>query len=425
MSATTAVAPRVRRHVLANGVRVLLQPDATDPVVSLSLLFEGGSSIDPPGREGAANLLSQVLERGPKSTPFVEFSRRFERLGSNLSSEAGTELSSIHCTFLARHLHAGLGLIFDLLEEPGFRDEDLEVVRALAKNDLESREDDLDDLAEDLFLETVAEGHPYSRLPHGRREGILSTTSEDLRALYRNAFRPDRAHLALVGHFDEAAVLALLESRFGKLQNPKEKAQPTPELSAIRGPKVATRLRADKGQVKIFLGGTGIAASDPDRHAAVTWNQILGASSIRSRLGDEIRDRMGLAYSVYSRLLERKHGGFFLVHIGTRPENAKRAVAAIRGELHRAGTAITEEELADAKNYLTGSFPLRFTTYGRLARFWSRSSFFEWPTNYLDTYVDHVRALTLTDLSRAAGRLLPQAMVLTACGPVPEDLNGP
>ncbi len=184
------------------------------------------------------------------------------------------------------------------------------------------------------------------------------------------------------------------------------------------------RARPDKGQVKIFVGGTGLSASDPDRHAAVAWNHVLGASSIRSRLGDEIRDRQGLAYSVYSRVLERRSGGFFFVHVGTRPENAERAVRSIRTELGRVADGVGADELQDAKSYLTGSFPLRFTTYGRLARFWSRSSFYGWREDYLDTYVDDVNALTREDLARAGGRIVSQALALAACGPVPDDWNG-
>lgn len=424
MSSRTLAPPRVRRLTLANGLRVLFQQDATDPVVSLSMVFEGGSSIDPPGREGIATLLAETLERGPLSTPFVEYSRRFERLGSNLSCEAGTELSSVHATFLARHAMAGLELIAELFESPGLRAEDLDIVRALAKNDLDAREDDLDDLAEDLFLETVAEGHPYAKLPHGRREGLDAIRAEDLRAQFHRSFRPERGHLALVGDFDEAAMQSFLELRFGRLPNVGETPAPTPPLSPTTKDRLVTRSRPEKGQVKIFLGGTGLAARDPDRHAAVAWNHVLGASSIRSRLGDEIRDHQGLAYSVYSRILERKTGGFFLVHVGTRAENATRAVASIRAELARAKAGVTDAELADAKSYLTGSFPLRFTTYGRLARFWSRASFFEWPENYLETYVHDVNALTTADLSRAASRLVPGARVLAACGPVPDDLNG-
>ncbi len=420
----TLAPPRVRRIRLGNGMRVLLQRDATDPVVAFSLVFEGGSAIDPVGREGAARLLAETLERGPASTPFVEFSRRFERLGSNFSSEAGTELASCHAIFLARNAVAGLEIVADLLESPGLRADDLDVVRSLALNDLDAREDDLDDVAEDLFLQTVAAGHPYARLPHGRREGIEATTAADLRALFARAFRPDRGHLSLVGDFDEEAAAAFLERRFGSLPNAPGPAPPTPPLPALETTRFVTRSRPEKGQVKIFLGGTGLAASDADRHAAVAWNHVLGASSIRSRLGDEIRDRQWLAYSVYSRILERKTGGFFFVHVGTRPENAARAVASLRAELARAAAGVTAEELADAKSYLTGSFPLRFTTYGRLARFWSRASFFGWPEDYLDRYIDSVNALTGDDLVRAASRIVPHARVLAACGPVPDDLNG-
>jgi zinc protease len=423
MSVRISAPPRVQRMTLANGLRVLLQSDSTDPVVSVSIVFEGGSALDPEGREGLAALLADTLERGPRGMSFVEFSRAFERLGSHFSSEAGSELSTMHATFLARNAAAGMERIADLLQDPGLRSEDLEVVRALARTDLQAREEDMDDLAEDLFLEAIAMGHPYAKLPHGRRAGIDAITPHDLRAGYERSFRPDRAHLAVVGDFDENVLLPLLERRFGTLPNGKESPAPIPPLPASTEPRSVLRRFLEKGQVKIVVGGTGLSVKDPSRHAAIAWNHVLGSSSIRSRLGDEIRDRMGLAYSVSSRVLERKAGGFFLVHMGTRPENARRAIDAIRFELSRAAEGVGEEELNDARSYLTGSFPLRFTTYGRLARFWSRSSFYEWPDNYLDTYVERINALTREDLSRAASRIVPFARVLCACGPLPANLD--
>ena len=222
MSVRLTAAPRVQRTTLANGLRVLLQPDSTDPVVSLSLVFEGGSALDPEGREGLGSLLADTLERGPRAMTFVEFSRAFERLGSNFSSEAGSELSNMHATFLTRHATTGIELIADLLHDPGLRGEDLDVVRALARTDLQAREEDLDDLAEDLFLDTIALGHPYAKLPHGRRPGIDAITPQELRAGYARGFRPDRGHLAIVGDFDEQTILSLLERRFGTLVNDKD-----------------------------------------------------------------------------------------------------------------------------------------------------------------------------------------------------------
>ena len=423
MSVRLTAAPRVQRTTLANGLRILLQPDSTDPVVSLSLVFEGGSALDPEGREGLGSLLADTLERGPRGMTFVEFSRAFERLGSNFSSEAGSELSNMHATFLTRHASTGIELIADLLHDPGLRGEDLDVVRALARTDLQAREEDLDDLAEDLFLETIALGHPYAKLPHGRRSGIDAITPQDLRTGYARGFRPDRGHLAIVGDFDEPTILSLLERRFGTLVNDQNPPSPIPPLQPSSEPRSVLRRFLDKGQVKLIVGGTGLSAKDPDRHAAIAWNHVLGSSSIRSRLGDEIRDRMGLAYSVSSRVMERKSGGFFLVHMGTRPENARRAIEAIRFELSRAAAGVGDEELNDSKSYLTGSFPLRFTTYGRLARFWARSSFYEWPDNYLDTYVERIEALTREDLARAASRIVPFARVLCACGPLPANLD--
>jgi zinc protease len=415
-------AKRVERRRLANGMRVLLQPDHTDPIVSFTLVFAAGSALDGDDREGLATLTAATLERGPRSQPFVEFSRRFERIGSNLSIDAGAELAQLGATFLARHAQTGLEHVAELLADPGFRPEDLDIVRELAVSDVDAREEDLDDLAEDLFLRAVADGHPYAKLPHGTRRGLAAIGREDLLAFYRSAFRPDEAHLALVGDFDLDATMRLLEERYGALPVPNDLPLALPPLPETASTKTVVRTVAQKGQARIFFGGRGYSSTDPDRLAGVALNRVLGGSSIRSRLGDEIRDTRGLAYSIYSRNGERAAGGFFLIHMGTRPENVRAAVAAIREELARLPAGVTPQELDDARDYLTGSFPLRFTTYGHLARFWSRSSFYGWPEDYLETYVDRVRELRREDLQRIAVRLVAEANVLAVAGPITEDL---
>jgi zinc protease len=401
---------------------VVLAQDRTDPVVAVSLVFEGGSRLDPEGREGLATLAADTMERGPRGEDFVAFSRRFERLGSQLSLGAGAELVHGDLTLLSRHAATGLSLLADLLAEPGLREEDLEVVRRLAINDLEAREDDLDDVAEDLLLKRIAGPHPYARLPHGTREGLLAVTAEDLGAFCAEAYRPDRAHLAIIGDFDDAEIDRLLAARFETLRVPPAARTPLAPLPDRSAEDRVVCTRSDKAQAKICFGGPGLSANDPDRLAAIALNHVLGGSAIRSRLGDGIRDRAGLAYSVGSRNYERSVGGFFLVSLGTRPANVRQAVDSVRAEIARLGDGATAQELSDAQEYLTGSFPLRFTTYGRLARFWTRSAFYGWPEDYLDRYAERVRALAAADLRRVGARLAASCRCLSVAGPVDDDL---
>jgi zinc protease len=418
---TTSAA--VRRGELDNGMRVHLLPDRTDAGVAVSLLFEAGSRFDSPDRQGLATLTADTMERGTSALDFVKFTRRFENLGSSFHLTTGAELVHANAQFLARHLDTGLDLIADLLRDPGFRGKDLETARALALSDLHARRDDLDDVAEDLFFRGVARGHPYGHLPHGTEEGVAAVTDDEVRAFHARTYRPDRAQLAIVGDFDEDATRRRLQERFGTLPRPDGTGETTPEFPSARMERSLVDTRPEKGQVKILYGGPGFCATDPDRLAGIAMNQILGGSAIRSRLGTEIRDNRGLAYSVYSRNYERSGGGFFTVHVGTRPENAREAVEAIRAELARVAEGVADEELRDAQDYLTGSFPLRFTTYSRLARFWTLSAYYRWPEDYLDTYADRVRALTPVDLKRAAERLVSSTGVLAVAGPVDERLE--
>jgi zinc protease len=418
-----AKVPAVKSFALPNGMRIHFQRDDTDPVVSLTMLFHAGACFDPEEKRGLSTLTAATLERGTRALDFVEFSRRFERIGTELSFSAGTELVQCDANFLSRHFATGLSLIADLLDDPGFRESDLAVARSLARNDIEAREEDLDDFTEDLFLQGVARNHPYGRLPHGTRAGIDSVDVSDLRRFFELNYRAETSHVAVVGDFDDVATERLLRSRFGAKRNSAERPAAVPPLAPLPAEGRLVRTRADKSQAKIYLGGTGYGANDADRLAAITMNQILGGSSIRSRLGDEIRDKRGLAYAVSSRNYERSRGGFFFVYMGTRPENVKEAVAAIQGELAAITRGVTPAELDDARNYLTGSFPLRFTTYGRLSRFWARSSFYGWPDDYLATYVDRVRELGLDDIRSSAQRIVANARFLAVAGPVDESLT--
>lgn len=414
--------PAVERRVLANGMKMLTQRDGTDPYVAVSMLFRGGSFLDPPTQEGLSSVTADTLERGPWGSTFVEFTQKFERLGSHLSIASGAELIHVNVSLLKRHAKAGMELLADVLENPGFREEDFAVVKSLALNDLQAREDDLEDVVEDLWFRAVAGHHPYGNLPHGTLAGVKSLTLDDVRAFASEAFRPDLGHLALVGDFDEAELRPVLE-RLGALRLPDRDPHLTAEMRSDRVDvtQVATR---DKAQAKIAWGGPGFSTADPDRLAGIVFNHVLGGSAIRSRLGDTIRDEQGLAYTVWSRNYERTRGGFFLVSMGTRPENVRQALSSIREQVTKlAEEGPTEAELQDAKDYLTGSFPLRFTTYGRLSRFWTRSSVYGWPDDYLQTYADRVRALTLDDVKRAGQRLAGAAGALAVAGAVKQDLT--
>ncbi|MDP6801796.1 MAG: pitrilysin family protein [Gemmatimonadota bacterium] len=415
--------PAARRSVLRNGVRVLLQPDSSDPFVSLSMVLHGGAAFDPPGREGLAGLTAAMLERGPEGESHVQFMRRFESIGSHLTIVAGRELVHVSCRFLSRHAETVLEWIGGALRTPALRAGDLEVIRALALSDLESRAEDLSDVAEDLFIRGVAGDHPFSRLPHGTKTGVEAVTPEDLRAFFAAHYRPDGAHLALVGDFDPERMERALAREFGSIALPDSPRESLPPFRPSDAARTWVESRPEKGQAKIYLGGKGFGVNDPDRFAGVTLNLILGGSAIRSRLGDTIRDDRGLAYTVYSRNYECSSGGFFTVCLGTRPENVLAAVEAVREQLDRlVSDGVTDTELEDAQSFLTGSFPLLFTTYGRLSRFWAMSSVNEWPEDYLGEYRGRIRALTKADLERVAKRLARGAKVLAVAGPVDEGL---
>jgi len=283
----------------------------------------------------------------------------------------------------------------------------------LIKGSLEQSEEDPGFVAQREFRKTIYGPHPYGRLIEGSPDTIDAISREDLLWFYRAFYRPNNAILSIVGDISYKEVAGLLRGYLSGWQAggvPRVDIPPVPELKE----KVVVTVDRSLTQANILLGHLGIKRSNPDYYAVSVMNYILGGGGFASRLMNRIRDDMGLAYDVYSTFDTDKDRGVFEVGVQTKNEAAKTVIDVIIEEIKRIQKEpVSDEELRDAKAYLTGSFPRRLDTMGKIAGFLTLTEFYQLGIDYDKLYPGYINLVTKEDVQRVAVKYLdPEKYVL-------------
>lgn len=399
------------------GIEAWLVQEDTVPLIAMSFAFrDAGSSRDPAGKEGLANLMSGLLDEGAGSLDSATFQKQMEEKAIRISFDAGRDGFFGTLQTLAANRDAAFGLLRLAISEPRFDDEAVERIRAQVISGIRHDARDPDAIAGRLFAETLFPGHAYGRPSDGTEKSVAAIDRDDLKLFRMAAFGRDRLVIAVVGAIDAATLGPLLDKTFGDLPKtaaPLEIADTVP----VSGAKASATLAIP--QTIIRFGGPGLKRDDPDFMAAFVMNHILGGGSFSSRLYQEIREKRGLTYGVGTYLTPYDHAGLFVGGLGTSADKADEAIALIRQELTRmAADGPTEKELADAKAYLTGSYALRFDTSSKIARQLLAIQLDRLGIDYVRTRNAQINAVTLDQVKAAARRILDAgAPTIVTVGP--------
>ncbi|HSK30898.1 MAG TPA: pitrilysin family protein, partial [Candidatus Limnocylindria bacterium] len=271
-------------------------------------------------------------------------------------------------------------------------------------------------VAQRSFAAALFPGSPYGRPVEGTEASVKALAQKSLREFYQRYYRPNRAILSVVGDVSAGEITQALNRALRNWRK-GEPGAPFAPPSKIGGPQ-ALRVHKDLTQANIVLGHGGVPRSHPDYYAIQVMNYILGGGGFSSRAMDSIRNERGLAYSVYSFFGAEKGHGYFQFVMQTNNETAQEALRLAVQEIRRMrDEPVTEEELNDAKNYLTGSFPLRFDTNRRVASFLAQVEFFELGLDYPDRYNEFIGKVTRAEIQRVAKLYLqPDKMVTVIVG---------
>ena len=416
MSQTSVVASSglVQEVVSPQGIRALLIHDRSQPIVSLVASFRRGAALDPEEMAGLSHMTAGLIDEGAGAYDSQAFRAALEDDSIRLGLDADRDSIGIELKTLSAHRDKAFELLRLALTRPRFDDEPVARIRSQIQADLRRRVSDPDHLASRAWHELAFAGHAYAHSVRGTPESVARIDVAAMRELMAARFGRDRLSVGVSGDIEAEELARALDHMFGELP-----AQGGP----VAGPPVMPRTGAIRvvpmaiPQSVVQFGHGGIGRGDPDHYPAYVVNYILGGGGFSSRLTEEIREKRGLAYSVYSYLHDTQLAPLWLGGLATRNEQVALSLDLLRAELARMVDGdIDETELADAKTYLTGSFPLRLTSNDQVAKALLGMQVWDLGLDFLDRRNSLVEAVTLEDARRAARRLFDQKLLVTIVG---------
>jgi predicted Zn-dependent peptidase len=415
------------RHELANGVVVFVVEDHTLPLVNVQLRVRTGAYLEPPDKAGLAALTgSQIRAGGTASMTAAELDEEAAFLAAQIGSYVGATQGGASLNCLTKDLGACLDLFFDMLRNPAFEEDRLELAKSQALQGMQRRNDSTGRI----------EGREWNRLMRGSEHfstrpateaSISSISREDLLGFHQAYFHPGNFIFAVSGDVDPAEILASLEHYLDgwEIDHTPLPDVPVPDFTPQPGLYLVDK--ADVNQGRVSLGHLGAMRDNPDRYTLAVMNDLLGGGGFTSRLMTRVRSDEGLAYSVGSSFsLGLYYPGVFRASFQSGNPTIARAVAIVLTEIERMRTReVSPQELADSKASFIETFTRRFSSAAAVAGLFASDELTGRETDYWSTYRERISAVTAADVLRVAQEYLhPQRLVILAVGNVDEMLRG-
>jgi zinc protease len=403
-AAAPAAATTIDKVVSPGGIEAWLVEDHTVPVITVSFAIDGGSAQDPDGKLGLASLLSEMLTEGAGPYDAAGFKTVLADRSIQIGFAASQDYVTGRLKTLSTERDAGFELLRLALAEPRLEDADLDRVKASRLAELNFQENDPGTIADDRWSAAAFPGHPYGRPGIGTKDSVAAIAVADLQDLRRRLFARDGLRLAVVGDIDAATLKQALDRIFGGLPA-KGDRRDVPEITAKDAG--TTMVPMPVSQAVIQLGFAAPRRDDPDYFPAIVMNHILGGSTFTSRLYKAVREQRGLAYSVDSDIIQLRHSGVLVITAGTQAARAGESLSVIRDEIARlAKDGPTAQEVAEAKSYLIGSYPLGFASFDTLAGYVLQLQLAGRGRDFIDRYPGLIDAVTADQVKAAAAKFL-------------------
>jgi zinc protease len=410
-SAADAQVGKIEQLKTPAGIEIWFVRDDTLPILSLNFAFDGGASQDPADRAGLAYMTAAMLDEGAGELDAKTFQERLERRAISLSYNADRDTFRGSVRVLSDDREEAFELLRLSLSAPRFDQEAIDRIRAsiLAANKRSLTNPD--EIAGLQWFSQAFPNHPYGRPVKGDEKSISGIERAMLFDYVKKNLARSNLKIAVVGSIENADLVRLIDHAFAKLPAQAALAAIPDATPQSLGRREVIDLNIP--QTTITFGGVGLKRKDPDFIPAFVLNHVLGGGSFSSRLYREVREKRGLAYSVYSYLATLDRSGLFMGGTSTRNDRAAEALQIIEAEIIRiANEGPTAEELAQAKSYLTGSYLLHFDTSAKVAQQLLEIQLEELGADYFGRRNKMVNAVTADDVRRAAKRFLADGKLL-------------
>lgn len=386
------------------GITAWLVEEHEIPFTALELRFRGGTSLDPEDKRGAVYLMTGLLEEGAGDLDARGYARALEEVAASVGYDANSDYVSISARFLTENRDEAVALLRQAIHDPRFDPKAIERVRAQVLSSVASDLKSPNAIASNAFSHMAFDGHPYGSDGKGTAESVGALIRDDLLAAHEAVFARDRLYVGAVGDIDAEELGKLVDDLLADLP---ETGAPMPPKAKVNIDGGTTVIDFDTPQSVAVFGQQGIDRDDPDFFAAYILNQILGGGSFESRLMQEVREKRGLTYGVYTYLAPRDLAALYMGGVASANDRMAETVGVIRAEwADMTENGVTQEELDKAKTYLTGAYPLRFDGNARIADIMVGMQMEGLPIDYIATRNDMVNAVTLDEVNRVARELL-------------------
>ena len=411
-----ARAADVVRERLDNGLVVIVRENPVAPVVAVSLMTPMGTRLETPPQAGISNFVHAVMVKGTTRRSGGQLAEAIAALGGKITASGEVDYSEIRASALSRFWRELLGMTAELALQPKLAPEDVDRERDWLLGRIQKRFDNAPSRAFDELYAALYGSHPYAIPVLGTRESLPRIDHAMIVARYREFYRPDRMTLAVSGQVSAAEVVAEARRLFGAMPSAasaRDEPIPPPRAEARR---VVITQAAQQAQ--IVVGALAPAMSHPDHAAVKVLSTILGGG-MAGRLFAEIRDKLGLAYTAAAYYDPVREPGALVLYLGTSPDSASRAEAALLRELERVRTEpVSADELARAKGYLLGRFAMDRRTNERLAWYLGFYQVQQVGSDFSERYRQAVEAVTPADVQRVARTYLG-TLTTVVLGPAP------
>ncbi len=396
--------PEITRSKLSNGMHVWVVERPGVPVVSVSLLFQAGSDLDPIGRFGLAQFTSTLLPLGAGGKSALEISDALDYLGVDLSTDCDYDGASVSLYLPVRHWKEAIDILRLVVTSPDFPESEIERVRNEALADLLRLRDDPNGLMGLIFPSLFyPPDHRYSTPTFGTEDVLRSISRSELRDFYRACYNPAQAGFIVVGDINPQEVLNSLEAHFGDWQTESQLPQPETVSNTAQesGQRIVLVDRPGAPQTVVWIGHLGVARSTSDYYPLQVLNTVLGGS-FTSRLNQNLREQRGYTYGASSEFDMRKKSGLFVASADIQTDKTGAAIGEFLTELNRIREPIPQEELRKAKDYLAYSYPQDFLKVEDFAAELADLWLYELDHDSLWKYTERIREVSPEEVEKAA-----------------------
>ncbi|MFQ5713468.1 MAG: M16 family metallopeptidase [Candidatus Scalinduaceae bacterium] len=411
--------PKPKRVVLDNGMIVYLLEDHDLPIFNVTVRFRTGAVYESKEKAGLASLVGSVMRRGGTRTRKPEqINEELEFIAASVETSIGRESGSASLSTMKKDIDKGLEIFADVIMNPAFPED---MIKKKKDETLESIRRENDSPGQIVFREfrkiLYKEDHPYSRRTIGYRETIENITREDMINFHNKYFHPNNAIMGISGDFDTEDILKKIKTVFAKWEKTKIDFPEVPQVEK-EFQKSTYYIYKDINQAHVVAGHLGIRRLSKDYFPIKILSFILGSGGFTARIPSKVRSDEGLAYSAYSAFHTPRDLGFFFISCQTKSESTVRAINLALDEVRKIrNELVSDEELELAKDTFVNQFIFKFTSSASIVGQMVSIEYEGLPLDYLETYVDNIKAITREDILRVAKEYLhPDKIKLLVIG---------